>query len=245
MDNVLFSSTRKPSTGTKNGPSLIQKVPLRHGDVTFSAVLITCSVSFLCRQRNESRNFLSDEKKSKFLSTGNFLFSGILMFNYYSFHRWYCLFSFFIFELVILLIRRRCHTFSTRLNVKLWNNALEIFKLFLTLEVIVVISKRRGFSCFSSSRYCTCMVCKNWPGSTWELADKRRLYCLRRSTVTKDKNCVQGEELSTQNYLRTLNQWIMRSPPRMALLPGIGSMMAAALRMGESFKVVVVMVPKP
>ena len=79
-------------------------------------------------------------------------------------------FQFPLFDLVILLIRRRCHTFSRLLMPTIrgdcghlktsWDNYTNCL------------------SCSSCFRYSTCLVCKNWTGSLWELADKRRLYLL-------------------------------------------------------------------
>ena len=71
-------------------------------------------------------------------------------------------------------------------------------------------------------------VCKNWPGSIWEPADKRRLYCSRHSTMTKTKTLSKKK-----NYLRPFLQRTMGSPPCMALLLGVGSIMVAALRIGN------------
>ena len=88
-------------------------------------------------------------------------------------------FHFSLFDFLILLIRRRCHTVSRLLTLSFrgdcghlkasWNNHINCLS---------------GFSC---SRYSTCLVCEKWIGSIWKLADTRRLYCSRRSAMTKAK----------------------------------------------------------
>ena len=99
------------------------------------------------------------------------------MFIYYFFHRWQFLFQFSFFDLVILLICRRCRTFSRLLMPTIGGDG-RYLKASCDNHTYFL-------SCFSYSRYSTCLVCKPWPGSTWELADKRRLYCTRRTTMTK------------------------------------------------------------
>ena len=43
------------------------------------------------------------------------------------------------------------------------------------------------FSCSSCSRLSACLVCKTRTSDVWDLADKCRLYCLRRSTMSRKR----------------------------------------------------------
>ena len=78
-----------------------------------------------------------------------------------------------------LLILRRCHTFSQPLMPTIRGDCGHLKASW--------DNHTNCLSCSSCSRYSTFLVCKNWSGSIWELADKRKLYCFRCSTMTKTK----------------------------------------------------------
>ena len=126
---------------------------------------------------------------------------------------------------MLLLIIDLCHTFS--------------WLLMLTVHGICGHIKASWdnhsncLSCSSCSRLSTCSVCKNWTENTWDLADRRRLYCSRRSTMTK-KSLAKKRKLCSQIYLMT-TLLKMGSPPRKDILPGVGPILVATPQMWEAF----------
>ena len=123
---------------------------------------------FSVEQRNKSRTCLPGEKNSNFVSILPdisyflvFLRSFIISFvdDSFSFH-------FSLFDLVILLFRRRCHTFSRILMLTIRGDCGHLKALW--------DNNTNCLSCSSCSRYSTYLVCRNWIGSKWKLADKRR-----------------------------------------------------------------------
>ena len=55
-------------------------------------------------------------------------------------------------------------------------------------------------SCFSRFSLSICSVCKYWTENTWDLANRQRLYCSRRSTMTKRR---LAKKKCSQIYLTT------------------------------------------
>ena len=99
------------------------------------------------------------------------------------------------FDFLILSICCRCQTFSQPLMPtirgdcghlkELWHNHT-VFLILFVLDILHAWCVRTG--------------------SIWELADKRRLHCSRRLTMTKTNTESKKKKISTQIYLRTFQQ---------------------------------------
>ena len=134
---------------------------------------------FSVEQRNKQICLPGEKKSNLFLFfLEYFLFPGSLMFFYYSFHRWLFLFSNFTFRSCGFIDRwAMSYIFATFDAVRgvcghikvSWDN------------------HSNCLSCSSFSRYLMCLICETWSATIWDLADKSRLYCSRRSTMTKKR----------------------------------------------------------
>ena len=65
-------------------------------------------------------------------------------------------------------------------------------------------------------RISTCSVCKNWTENTWDLSNRRRLYCSRRYTMTKrrlvkKKKVVQSDLSDNNSFKDGINSMDVRS----------------------------------
>ena len=163
-------------------------------DIILPAVLITCQFLF-CGTKRVNRIFIEWKKSnlSFLLSRFFFLCSFIIPFTDDSIS-----FLKSIFNFLLLLIIDLCHTFSQLLMLTacgIWGH--------------IKVSWDNHFnclSCSSCSRLFTCLVCKTWTDDTWDLADRQRRFCSRRSTMTKKrlakKKKVVQSDLSDDNSIR-------------------------------------------
>ena len=160
-------------------------------DITLATLLITCQFLF-CGTKKVNRIFYRVKQNLIFLSFlwsiflfPFFLCSFIIPFTEDSVILIKSIFSFLLFLFVDLR-----HMFSRLLSI--------ITKVVFSLKVVDNHSKY--LFCYFCSRLSTDLICNNWT-RTWDLADKRRHYCVRRSTV--EKKLTKKRKLSTLLGLTT------------------------------------------
>ena len=135
-----------------------------------------------------------------------FLFPVILMFFIISFTDDFFFFFKSIFDFLLLLIVDLCHTFS-RLFMSIVQGVCD--------HVIASLDNHsKCLSCSSYSRLSACLICNNWTDNTWDLAEKRRLYSARRSTM-KRKLAKKKKKLCSQIFM-TITLFVMGSLHRKA-----------------------------